>query len=516
MLLAELVHDIGGTIAAGDVLVDPVVRRVVEDHREAGPGDLFVALQGGRGHGVQHAAAAVRAGAVAVLTDRQGAQLLEQGIRVPVVVVDEPRAALGPVAARLHGHPAGDLTMLGITGTNGKTTTAYFLEAALLRLGRRPGLLSSPETVVGDRRLRSVVTTPAAPRLQELLAQMRNAGNDACVMEVSSHALDQHRVDGIHYDVVAFTNLSHEHLDYHGDMASYFAAKARLFTPGFASRAVVVVDDDGGRRLRDLAGRRGVPVVSLANDPGVDAPWHVVGERGEDAFFLRGPAGSLALRTPLPGEHNRTDTAVAALVLLELGVPPFEVAAALDGPMSVPGRMEHVDLGPGWPRVVVDFAHTPDALASSAAALRARTSGRLVVTASSGGDRDPSKREPAGVAAVESGADVVLVTDDNPRSEDPAAIRAAVMRGVRSAVAARRSAGLPVPEVRELPTRREAIRFALETAGPDGTVVLNGRGHEWWMEIGPRGSRVPFVDRDEVLAAAAAISLARNAPRPGL
>ncbi|TDL37465.1 UDP-N-acetylmuramoyl-L-alanyl-D-glutamate--2,6-diaminopimelate ligase [Kocuria rosea] len=516
VLLADLVHDIGGTIAAGDVLVDPVVRRVVEDHREASPGDLFVALQGGRGHGVQHAAAAIKAGAVAVLTDRRGVQLLGRSLEVPVVVVDDPRAVLGPVAARLQGHPAGDLTMLGITGTNGKTTTAYLLEAALVSLGRRPGLLSSPETVVGDRRRHSAVTTPAAPRLQELLAQMRDAGNDACVMEVSSHALDQHRVDGIHYSVVAFTNLTHEHLDYHGDMASYFAAKARLFGPEFTSRAVVVVDDDAGRRLRDLAGRRGVPVVSLANDPGVDAQWHIAGERGEDAFLLQGPAGSLALRTPLPGEHNRTDTAVAALMLLELGVSPSEVTAALDGPVSVPGRMEHVDLGPGWPTVVVDFAHTPDALASSAAALRARTRGRLVVTASSGGDRDPTKREPAGVAAVESGADVVLVTDDNPRTEDPAAIRAAVLRGVRRAMAARRSAGLPVPEVYELRTRREAIRFALEATGPDGTVVLNGRGHEQWMEIGPRGSRVPFVDRDEVLAAAAAIALARNAPRPGL
>nr|WP_161976629.1 UDP-N-acetylmuramoyl-L-alanyl-D-glutamate--2,6-diaminopimelate ligase [Kocuria rosea] len=517
MLLADLVHDIGGAIAAGDVLVDPVVRRVVEDHREAGPGDLFVALQGGRGHGVQHAAAAIEVGAVAVLTDRRGVQLLGRSLEVPVVVVDDPRAVLGPVAARLQGHPAGDLTMLGITGTNGKTTTAYLLEAALIRLGRRPGLLSSPETVVGDRRRPSTVTTPAAPLLQELLAQMRDAGNDACVMEVSSHALDQHRVNGIHYSVVAFTNLTHEHLDYHGDMASYFAAKARLFSPEFTSRAVVVVDDDdAGRRLRDLAGRRGVPVVSLANDPGLDAQWHIAGERGEDAFLLQGPAGSLALRTPLPGEHNRINTAVAALMLLELGVSPSEVIAALNGPVSVPGRMERVDLGPGWPTVVVDFAHTPDALASSAAALRARTRGRLVVTASSGGDRDSTKREPAGVAAVESGADVVLVTDDNPRTEDPAAIRAAVLRGVRRAVVARRSAGLPVPEVAELQTRREAIRFALEAAGPDGTVVLNGRGHEQWMEIGPRGRRVPFVDRDEVLAAAAAITLARNAPRPGL
>ncbi|MEX5301216.1 Mur ligase family protein [Kocuria sabuli] len=512
-LLADLAHEVGGALVPGDPSGGPVVRRAVEDHREAGPGDLFVAQQGGRGHGVEHAAAAVRAGAVGVLTDSRGARALGRGIGVPVVVVEDPRAVLGPVAALLQGDPARDLTMLGVTGTNGKTTTAYLLEAALRRLGRRPGLVSTPETVVGGRREPSAVTTPGAPRLQELLARMRDAGDDACVMEVSSHALDQHRVDGVRYDVAAFTNLSHEHLDYHGDMASYFAAKARLFSPELTSRAVVVVDDDGGRRLRDLAGRRGVSVLSLANHPGTDASWHVVGERGHDTFRLRGPAGELELRAPLPGEHNRTNTAVAALMLLELGVPPAEATAALAGPVSVPGRMEHVELGPGWPCVVVDFAHTPDALASSAAALRARTPGRLVVTASSGGDRDPTKREPAGAAAVQSGADVVLVTDDNPRTEDPAAIRSAVLRGVRGAVAARRSAGLSVPEVVELPTRRAAIRFALEAAGADGTVALYGKGHEQWMEIGPPGGRVPFVDRDEVLAAAAAISCARSASR---
>ncbi|MGX5359784.1 Mur ligase family protein [Kocuria sp. KH4] len=492
---------------------DVLVHRIVEDHREVGPGDLFVARQGGRGHGVQHAAAAVEAGAVAVLTDRGGAQMLGHSLGVPVMVLPNPQAALGPVAARLQGDPAADLTMLGVTGTNGKTTTAYLLEAALARLGRRPGLLSTPETVVGQQRRRSGVTTPTAPRLQELLSRMRRAGNDACVMEVSSHGLDQYRVDGIRYDVVAFTNLSHEHLDYHADMASYFTAKARLFTPELAARAVVVVDDEHGRALHALAGARGMPVVSVANDLGVDAQWHILGRPGEDAFLLRGPTESFRLRTPLPGEHNRTNTAVAALMLLELGMASAEVASALDGPVSVPGRMEHVDLGPGWPTVVVDFAHTPDAMLTSAAALRIRTPGRLVVTASSGGDRDPTKREPTGTAAVESGADVILVTDDNPRSEDPAGIRAAVLRGVRQAVAARRSAGLPVPEIHELPSRRDAIRFALGAAGPDGTVALYGKGHEQWMEIGPRGSRVPFSDHDVVLDAATAMT--QQEQRPG-
>lgn len=496
------------------------VRRVTEFHRDVRPGDLFVGLQGRRHHGATRAREAVAAGAVAVLTDPAGAAMLPDAPAVPALVVDDPRAVLGPIASLLNGHPSHHLPVYGVTGTNGKTTTAFILEAALRRLDLRPGLLSTPETVIGTQREPSGMTTPTAPHVQDVLARMLAAGNAAAVMEVSSHALDQGRVNGIRFDTVAFTNLTHEHLDYHGDMESYFNAKARLFTPEFAARAVIVVDDDAGRRLDRLARRRGLPTVTLGTRPGGAATWHLAGVEGADGFELHGPRGPMRLRAPLPGEHNRVNTALAALMLLGAGHPLQEVARALDGPVSVPGRMERVDLGPGWPTVLVDFAHTPDATAKSVSALRARTRGRLVVTASSGGDRDTSKRELTGRAVVESGADVVVVTDDNPRSEDPAAIRAAVMRGVDAAVQRLRAAGQPVPYVVEAPTRRDAIRTALELTGPQDTVALYGKGHERWMGIGPPGARVPFEDSDEVRAAAGQIghraaSPAQAGPPPG-
>ncbi|RLY94520.1 UDP-N-acetylmuramoyl-L-alanyl-D-glutamate--2,6-diaminopimelate ligase [Kocuria tytonicola] len=507
LTVEELAIHAGATLVPGTRAAEQVaavrIGGISEVHTEVRPGDLFVALQGRRRHGAARAEDAVAAGASAVLTDPAGARVLRDAPGVPLLVVADPRAALGPLASLLHGHPSRHLPVFGITGTNGKTTTAYILEAAMQQLGRRPGLLSTPETVVGTQREPSGMTTPSAPHAQELLARMRAAGNRSAVMEVSSHALDQERVTGIRFDTVAFTNLTHEHLDYHGSMESYFRAKARLFTPDFASRAVIVVDDDAGRCLDRLARSRGLETTTLSTRTEAAATWRVHGTPGSDDFTLRGSRGKLPLRSPLPGEHNRVNTAVAALVLLGAGCSQPEVARALDGPVSVPGRMDRVDLGPHGPTVLVDFAHTPDATAKSVSALRARTRGRLVVTASSGGDRDRAKRPLTGRAVVEAGADVVLVTDDNPRSEDPAAIRAEVMAGVRAGVRARRAAGLPEPQVVETASRREAIRTALELAGPDDTVALYGKGHERWMEIGPQGGRVPFVDREEVLAAAA-------------
>lgn len=505
--VAELAHRVGAVPGAGrqgfPALTEITVCRVTEDHGDIRPGDLFVARQGRRRHGAEHAREAVARGAVAVLTDARGLGLIGENLPVPVLAHDDPSAALGPMAALLHGEPSREMPVFGITGTNGKTTTAYILEAALRRLGRFPGLLSTPETVIGSDRRPSAMTTPTAPHVQDLLARMREAGNDAAVMEVSSHALDQRRVNGVRFVSVGFTNITHEHQDYHGDMESYFHAKARLFTPQLASRAVIVVDDDAGRRVDRLARRRGLPTMTLSTRAGTAAAWHLTGKQGADEFVLHGSRGRLRLRAPLPGEHNRVNTALAALMLTEAGHPMAEVARALDGPVGVPGRMERVDLGPRWPTVLVDFAHTPDATAKSVSALRARTRGRLLATASSGGDRDKAKRELTGRAVVEAGADVVLVTDDNPRSEEPAAIRAAVMRGVRAAVEDLRASGRPEPEILEAPTRRDAIRVALELAGPQDTIALYGKGHERWMEIGPTGTRIPFVDSYEVRKAAA-------------
>ncbi len=490
-------------------VTDPVVAGVTHDSRRVRPGDLFAALPGAHLHGVTRAAEAVAAGAVAVLTDVAGAGRDAGALGVPVLVVPDPRRELGPVAAAVHGHPGRDLVLLGVTGTNGKTTTTYLIDAALRRLGRTTGLVGTVVTRVGDRSWRSAMTTPDAPDLQALLATMRREAAEVVTMECSSHALGQHRLGGLRFDVVAFTNLTREHLDHHGTMEEYFAAKARLFTPELARAGIVVVDDPWGRRL---AAQARIPIVTLAGGAtgaaeDADADWRVLGEPGDDAFVLSGPAGDLPLRTPLPGEHNRIDTAVAALALLRLGFPPRRVVDALEGPVAVPGRMQSLDLGPGAPTAVVDFAHTPDAVAATAGALRRRTTGRLVVTVSAGGDRDRGKRGPIGEAAVRSGAEVLVLTDDHPRTEDPAAIRADVMRGIRAACAAVRAAGGTPPLVVEVAEgRRRALDVALAAAGPTGTVAFLGLGPDRHQHIGPRGHLVPFVETDEIRAAWARIS----------
>lgn len=540
--LSELVRAGGDAVLVGQG--DPRVTGVAHDSRSVRPGDLFAALPGARRHGAACAAEAVSAGAVAVLTDAAGARLLDgAGVRVPRLIVEDPAVVLGPVAAAVHGDPGAGLSLIGVTGTNGKTTTTHLLDAALRALGRTTGLIGTVQTRVGPRARPSRMTTPDAPDLQALLAAMRDEGVDVVSMECSSHALDQHRLGGLVFDVVAFTNLSREHLDYHGSMEDYYAAKARLFAPERARRGIVVVDDEWGRRL---AAEARIPVVTLAGGPGqlpagvsgarmsgdgssavgspaagtstaeastqagsVDAAmWRVSGTAGSEDFVLSGPDGELRLRTPLPGEHNRVNTAVAALVLLQLGATPDQVVAALGAPVEVPGRMQLLDLGPGAPTAVVDFAHTPDAMAKSAA-LRRRHGGRLVITVSAGGDRDRGKREPIGYAAAMSGADVLVVTDDHPRTEDPAVIRAAVLRGVRAAGQELQTGGRRPPEVIEVGEgRRRALEVALGAAGPGGMVGFFGLGPDRHQHIGPPGTLVPFVETEEIRAAWTRVSRA--------
>ncbi|GAA1905409.1 UDP-N-acetylmuramoyl-L-alanyl-D-glutamate--2,6-diaminopimelate ligase [Lapillicoccus jejuensis] len=485
---------------------DVLVTGVTLDSRAVRPGDLYAALPGFTTHGAAFAGAARDAGAVAVLTDDAGlARLRADGVRLPALVADDPRAVLGGLAAVVHGHPAQALTLVGVTGTNGKTTTAYLIESGLRHLGLATGLIGTVETRVGATRLPSARTTPEAPDLHALFALMREEGVAAAVMEVSSHALAQHRVDGAVFDVALFTNLSQDHLDFHPSMEDYFQAKALLFTPEHSRRGVVCVDGEWGRRL---AAQAGVPVTTLATRDGVEADWRVRDAAWPD-LVLEGPASGgrpvvLHLHCHLPGDFNVANTAMAALALLQLGHAPADVERALGEEPVVPGRMEVVTAGAPRgddPRGIVDYAHTPDAVEAALRAIRPTTAGPLVVVLGAGGDRDTGKRPAMGAAAARH-ADVVVVTDDNPRSEDPAAIRAEVERGARDA---RDGTGAPDPLVLEVAGRAAAVERAVAlareraAASAPGTVLVLGKGHETGQEVA--GTRHPFDDRDALRAA---------------
>ncbi|MEU2349316.1 UDP-N-acetylmuramoyl-L-alanyl-D-glutamate--2,6-diaminopimelate ligase [Modestobacter sp. NPDC049651] len=460
-------------------------------------GDLYAALPGANTHGVRFAADAVSRGAVAVLTDPTGADPA-RATGVPVLVADDPRAVLGAVAGRVYGRPSERLTVLGVTGTNGKTTTSYLVEAGLAAAGWTSGLIGTVQTrtrgTAADgspvvTTLPSARTTPEAPDLHALLATMVEDGVRAVVMEVSSHALAMGRVGGVGFAAAGFTNLSRDHLEFHGDMEGYFRAKALLFD-GRARTEVVDVDDEYGRRLV----KEGTVTVS-ATDPAAD--WSA-GDvtplpAGGSTFTLHGPGGrSWPARLRLPGGFNVANAVLAVALLDAAGVP---VDAAVRGLADtvVPGRMEPVDAGQPFV-AVVDYAHTPDAVATALTALRAATPGRLLTVLGCGGDRDPGKRPAMGAAAA-AGSDVLVITDDNPRSEDPAEIRRAVRAGAEEVPADRRA------EVHEVGDRRAAIATAVALARPGDTVLVAGKGHETGQETA--GTVVPFDDREvlrEVLA----------------
>jgi UDP-N-acetylmuramoyl-L-alanyl-D-glutamate--2,6-diaminopimelate ligase len=508
-----------------DCVADLRVSGVVSDNRAAEPGDVFVALPGAHVHGARFAADAVERGAVAVVTDAEGAALLATagdgapGVRVPVVVVDDARLALGPLAARVHGKPAEALATFGVTGTNGKTTTTYALDAVLAALGRTTGLVGTVETRSAGHVVPSTLTTPEAADLQAVLAAMREDGVDALAMEVSSHAIALHRVDGIAFDVAGFTNLSQDHLDFHGTLDAYFAVKAELFTPARSRRGVVVVPGAGpGRRWAErLLETAGVPVVALHVDgaaPGGPPGWQVGGLRSDAAgqsFVLAHDDGrEVRVSTTLPGAFNVANVALAVAMIVESGVDVAAVQHALDTAGGVrplvPGRMETISAPEAGPRVVVDFAHNPDALALSLDALAPTTAGRLVVVFGATGERDAGKRPLMGRAAAER-ADVVVVTDDDPHGEDAAVVRAAVLVGAEEVGRTERARGRVVA-VEEIAPRADAIRSAIVAAADDDTVLVAGRGHEVWQEID--GVNHPLDDRVEARAALAARAAARS------
>jgi UDP-N-acetylmuramoyl-L-alanyl-D-glutamate--2,6-diaminopimelate ligase len=476
--------DLVGLPVAGAPADGPLVTGVTLASGEVRPGDLYAALPGARTHGVRFLDDAVARGAVAVLTDPTGRADAERS-GLPVCVVADPRAVLGAVASRVHGDPSHRVPVIGITGTNGKTTTSYLVEAGLAAAGHGTGLIGTVQTRTrlpggATTAYPSVRTTPEAPVLHALLAAMADSGVTAVVMEVSSHALAQGRVGGVRFAAAGFTNLGRDHLDFHGDLESYFRAKALLFD-GRAAAEIVDVDDEHGRRL---AARPGVVTVSTRGRP---ADWTasdvVAADDGGSTFTLTGPdGGARPARLRLPGSFNVANAVLAVALLAAVGVP---VEAALAGLAEtvVPGRMEPVDAGQPFV-AVVDYAHTPDAVATAVAALRSGISGRLITVLGAGGDRDPGKRPDMGRVAAE-GSDVVVVTDDNPRSEDPAAIRAAVLAGARE---------VPGAEVVEVGDRRAAIAEAVRRARPGDAVLVAGKGHETGQEVA--GVVTPFDDRE--------------------
>lgn len=460
------------------------VTGITHDSRAVRPEDLYAALPGARVHGADFAAQAAGLGASAVLTDPAGAERAA-ATGLPVLVVDDPRGRMGELAATVYGHPGQDLLQIGITGTSGKTTTAYLVEGGL-RAAYRTGLIGTVETRIGDERVKSERTTPEATDLQALFAVMRERGVEAVAMEVSSHALVLGRVDGCVFDIAVFTNLSPEHMDFHPDMEDYFQAKAQLFTPARSRLGVVNTDDEYGRRL---AAEAGVPVVTYSAEGHPDADWRAedvkVGPT-DSVFTVAGPKGvRIPARSPLPGPFNVANTLAAVAALAAAGLDPQAAADGVAAVPGVPGRLERVDAGQPY-LAVVDYAHKTDAVESVLRALRKVTEGSLHVVLGCGGDRDRTKRGPMGAAAARL-ADTAVLTSDNPRSEDPLAILAAMLEGAASVPAHERG------EVQVFEDRAAAIAAAVARARPGDTVLVAGKGHEQGQDIA--GVVRPFDDR---------------------
>ncbi len=447
------------------------------------PGDVYAAVPGTRVHGISFAADAVARGAVAVLTDAAGVDAAPPD--VAVLGVSSPRALLGRFAAHLYGEPARSLRMLGVTGTQGKTTTTRLVESSLQRAGVPSAVVGTVGTRVAGDEIKTALTTPEAPDLHALFAMMRERSVDTCAMEVSSHALVQGRVDGVVFDLAVFTNLGRDHLDFHADLEDYYRAKASLFTPQRCVRGLVNADDEHGRRL--LAEATDVPLQSFSAG-GADADWRAVGVEitaAGSTFTVVGPGGvEVEAACPLPGDFNVSNALAALASCALLGHDLEPVAAAMAESGGVPGRLERVDAGQDF-TVVVDYAHKPDAVEAALAALRPLTEGRLIVVLGAGGERDHGKRPIMGGIAARM-ADLLVVTDDNPRSEEPASIRAEILAGARGGRA----------EVVEVGDRRKAIQAALSAARAGDVVLVAGKGHETGQEVA--GTLLPFDDRDVV------------------
>ena len=449
------------------------------------PGDLFIAIAGAKSHGATFAESAISKGAVAVLTDAAGAALIKG---VPVLVVSDPRRVAGNISALLYNEPMRDLTSIGITGTNGKTTVTTLIHQIFEAAGRESGLIGTIETRIGKESIESARTTPESPDLQSLAAVMRERHMRHLVMEVSSHAMVLHRVQGAHFAFVGFTNLTQDHLDFHGNIDSYFAAKAKLFTFEFADQAVINIDDQYGAKL---AASTELPVITVSRTS-AKASWHYleIDESGKQIHFKARGTGGILIEssTVLRGGYNLDNLLMAIAIAVESGVDPIDVAAALPKIAGAAGRLEEVSVGQEF-SAIVDYAHTPDAVKNVLDSIRGFTRGKVIAVLGCGGDRDATKRPLMGQALM-NGSDIAIFTSDNPRSEDPLKILDAMVG--KQAVA---------EPSRVIADRKSAIEYAVSLAQPGDTVAILGKGHELGQEVA--GKKYEFDDR-QVLAQAIA------------
>jgi len=465
------------------------VTGVASSSSDVSSGDVFFALPGAAKHGAHYASVAREAGAAAIVTDAAGLALVHD-LGIPVFVVENPRSLLGPISALVYGTSESHPQLFGITGTNGKTTAVYLLRAVLDSLGLSTGLTSTSERIIGQTTFNSRLTTPEANEMHAFVALMSECGVTHAVLEVSAHALSRSRVAGLHFDVVGFTNFSQDHLDDYSSMDEYFAAKQQLFTPECASRAVIVNDSDWTERL--VTGAT-IPVTTVGLGDRADVDWHVhVTERTlrATAFTMTSRSGeSLSTSVPMAGDYSAVNAALALVMCLTAGFTLDQVAAAVGGVhginVSIPGRTEIVS-GSTGPTFFVDYGHTPEAFATTLAALRPVTRGRLIMVCGADGDRDTTKRHAMGLNAAQ-GSDVLIITDYHPRTEDPAAIRAQLLAGARS--------GTRNTDVREEPDPRAAVRLAVSLAHEGDTILYAGPGHEDYRDVGSH--RIEYSARDD-------------------
>ena len=452
------------------------IRGVAYDSRQVKPGDVFIALQGLKAAGSDFAADAIGRGAVAVVADRPA----DSPTSVPWVVVADARAAMATIAAEFYGHPSRSMQVVGITGTNGKTTTAYLLRAVFESAGKKCGLLGTVTYSVGNEELPASRTTPEAPDVQRMFRQMVDAGCEACVMEASSHALVLRRVDATAFAAGVFTNLTRDHLDYHGDMESYFAAKKRLFEmlpPG--APAIINLDDPRGESLRRTVS---APVSYAINKPADVTPGPLTLTFNGLEFTARTPKGDVHVTSRLVGRPNVSNILATVAAATALDIPASAIERGLASLIHVPGRFELVSGSTDDVTVVIDYAHTDDALKNLLETARPLAPGRIITVFGCGGDRDRTKRPLMGAVAARL-SDIVVITSDNPRSEDPARIIEEIKRGVPAA-SDRGAVTFAIVD------RTEAIQFAIRKAEPGDLVLLAGKGHEQMQEIG--GKQLPF------------------------